>query len=95
MYLIEPTPHLVRAWQGHQMETKWYRVVSGHFEVQVVSMTGLSAIKTFIVSDDQDEVINIEAGFYNGFKALEYKRKLIVYSDTSLNESVNDNYRLS
>lgn len=95
MYIIEPTPHLIRAWQGHKMENKWFSVVSGRFEVQVVSMTDLTAKKSCIVSDDQDEVIKIEAGFYNGFKALEHQSKLMVYSDTSLNESLNDDYRLS
>jgi dTDP-4-dehydrorhamnose 3,5-epimerase-like enzyme len=95
MYLIEPTPHLIRAWQGHQIENKWFNVVSGRFEVQVVSMTDLSVKKSFILSEDQDEVIKIEAGFYNGFKALEPQSKLMVYSDKSLNESLNDDYRLS
>jgi dTDP-4-dehydrorhamnose 3,5-epimerase-like enzyme len=93
MYLIEPTPHLIRAWQGHQIENKWFSVVSGRFEVQVVSMTDLTVKKSCILSEDQ--VIKIEAGFYNGFKALEPKSKLMVYSDKSLNESLNDDYRLS
>jgi dTDP-4-dehydrorhamnose 3,5-epimerase len=58
-------------------------------------MTDLSAKKSYILSDDNDEVIKIEAGFYNGFKALEPQSKLMVYSDKSLNESLNDDYRLS
>jgi dTDP-4-dehydrorhamnose 3,5-epimerase-like enzyme len=95
MYLIEPTPNLIRAWQGHQIENKWFSIVSGRFEVQVVSMTDLTVKKSFILSEDQDEVIKIDAGFYNGFKALESQSKLIVYSDKSLNESLNDDYRLS
>ncbi len=95
MYLIEPTPNLIRAWQGHQIENKWFNVVSGRFEVQVVSMTDLTVKKSIILSEDQDEVIKIEAGFYNGFKALEPQSKLMVYSDKSLNESLNDDYRLS
>lgn len=95
MYLIEPTPNLIRAWQGHQIENKWFSVISGRFEVQVVSMTDLTVKKSFILSEDQDEVIKIDAGFYNGFKALESQSKLIVYSDKSLNESLNDDYRLS
>jgi dTDP-4-dehydrorhamnose 3,5-epimerase len=95
MYLIEPTPNLIRAWQGHQIENKWFSVVSGRFEVQVVSMKDLTVKKFFILSEDHDEVIKIESGFYNGVKALEPKSKLLVYSDKSLNESLNDDYRLS
>jgi dTDP-4-dehydrorhamnose 3,5-epimerase len=95
MYLIETTSHLIRAWQGHQIENKWFSVVSGRFEVQVVSMTDLSDKMSFILSEDQDEVVKIEAGYYNGFKALEPLSKLMVYSDKSLNDSLNDDYRLS
>jgi dTDP-4-dehydrorhamnose 3,5-epimerase-like enzyme len=95
MYLIEPTSHLIRAWQGHQIENKWFSVVSGRFEVQVVSMTDLSDKMSFILSEDQDEVVKIEAGYYNGFKALEPLSELMVYSDKSLNDSLNDDYRLS
>jgi dTDP-4-dehydrorhamnose 3,5-epimerase len=95
MYLIEPTPYLIRAWQGHQIENKWFSVVSGSFEVQIVSMTDLSVKKSFILSEDLDEVLKIEAGFYNGFKALEPQSKLMVYSDKSLSNSLNDDYRLS
>jgi len=95
MYLIEPTPQLIRAWQGHQIENKWFSVVSGRFEVQVVSMEDHSVKKAFILSDDIDVVIKIESGFYNGFKALEPQSKLMVYSDKSLGESLNDDYRLS
>lgn len=40
-------------------------------------------------------VIRIEAGFYNGFKALDPQSKLVVYSDKSLKDSINDDYRLS
>ena len=58
-------------------------------------MIDLSAKKSCIVSVDKDEVMKIEAGFYNGFKALEPQSKLMVYSDKSLNESLNDDYRLS
>jgi dTDP-4-dehydrorhamnose 3,5-epimerase len=95
MYLIEPTPNLIRAWQGHQIENKWFSIVSGRFEVQVVRMTDLTVKKSFILSEDQDEVIKIGPGFYNGFKALELKSILMVYSDKCLNESLNDDYRLS
>lgn len=95
MYLIEPTPHLIRAWQGHQIENKWFSVVSGRFEVQIVSIADLSVKKSILLSEDQDEVVKIEAGFYKWFKAIEPESKLLVYSDKSLNDSLNDDYRLS
>ena len=78
-----------------QIENKWFSVVSGRFEVQVVSMEDHSVKKAFILSDDSDVVIKIVSGFYNGFKALEPQSKLMVYSDKSLGESLNDDYRLS
>ncbi len=49
LYLIEPTPHLIRARQGHQIENKWFVVVLGRFfEVQVVIMTDLSVKKSLL-----------------------------------------------
>jgi dTDP-4-dehydrorhamnose 3,5-epimerase-like enzyme len=95
MYLIEPTTNIIRAWQGHRIENKWFVVVSGRFEVKVVGMKNYSVKKSCILSDYNDEVIKIEAGFYNGFRALEPQSKLMVYSDKSLNESLKDDYRLS
>jgi hypothetical protein len=49
---------------------------------------------SFILSEDYDVVIKIEAGFYSGYNTLAPQSKLLVYTDTSLSESLNDDFRL-
>lgn len=99
-YLIShPDCDIVRAWQGHQYEQKWFCVVEGSFKVVLVKpddwlnpSTNLVPIE-FTLSVNPLQVLHIPGGYANGFKALEPHSKLIVYSDSSLKESESDNFR--
>ena len=94
MYSIQPKKNLIRAWQGHKIETKWFYVVSGSFLVKTVKMEDLS-VTEYRLSSNESQVLKISGGYYNGFEALEEESVLIVFSDFSLEESKNDDYRES
>ncbi|MDI5887449.1 dTDP-4-dehydrorhamnose 3,5-epimerase family protein [Flavobacterium yafengii] len=99
-YIIEHTDiNIIRAWQGHKMEQKWFQVISGSFLVAVVKPDNWEnpsfdiQIERFILKSDNTQVLHIPGGFANGFKALETNSKMIVFSDLTLEEAANDNFR--
>lgn len=89
----------VRAWQGHQIEQKYFFVVQGMFKVAFVKIdnweTPSSELKAeqFLLSEKNPEVLYIPEGYANGFKAVEENSTLIVFSNLELEDSLNDNYR--
>jgi dTDP-4-dehydrorhamnose 3,5-epimerase-like enzyme len=93
MYCIEPTIDLIRAWQGHQNETKWFYVSRGRFEVQLVSVQNENVRFLFYLAAEDNQVLEIPSGFYNGFKACRADSQLMVFSDKSLKESTEDDLR--
>lgn len=99
-YIIEhPNTSIVRAWQGHQKEQKWFFVISGSFEVKLVQPdnwdTPSQNLKPdeFILRVEDNCVLHIPEGWANGFRALKPGSKMMVFSSFSLEESSNDNYR--
>lgn len=99
-YIIEhPDLNVVRAWQGHKKEQKWFQVMSGSFSVSVVKPDNWDnpseniESETFVLKATENKVLHIPGGFANGFKALETNSRMIVFSDFSVNESKSDNFR--
>lgn len=94
MYCVKPDLSIIKAWQGHQKEAKWFYVAKGSFLVKTVEMDSLKR-KEYILKDSKSEVLKIPGGHYNGFVALEEESVLIVFSDFGLEESKGDDYRES
>ena len=90
---------IVRAWQGHRKEQKWFFVTEGSFKLVLVEpdswtkpSTNLS-FQEFVLEAKSNEIINIPAGFATGFQALESSSKMVIFSDVKLEASMNDDYR--
>lgn len=94
MYCIEPEMGVIRAWQGHKKETKWFYVAKGSFLVKTINMDTLEK-KEYHLNDTQSKVLEISGGHYNGFEALEAGSVLMVFSDVGLEESKEDEFRES
>jgi dTDP-4-dehydrorhamnose 3,5-epimerase-like enzyme len=95
MYLIKPELNVIRAWQGHKKESKWFYVLSGSFQVQTINMLDLNHRQNIILRSNENKVLNIEPGNYNGFLALEESSQLLVFSNQTLEASKEDDFRLS
>lgn len=100
MYQIEhPSKGMVRAWQGHKIENKWFYVIKGSFAIAYASIDDFEnpskRIKAnFKTIKAKDQVIlNIPAGYANGLKSLECDSKVIIFSDLTLDEAKNDNFK--
>lgn len=94
MYCIEPKLRVIRAWQGHKKETKWFYAAKGSFLVKTVHMD-TSEKKEYHLKDTESKVLEISGGHYNGFEALEVGSVLMVFSGFGLEESKGDDFRES
>jgi dTDP-4-dehydrorhamnose 3,5-epimerase len=94
MYCIEPQLGIIRAWQGHKKETKWFFAAKGSFVVKVVDMK-TNFLNKFILTDLESNIVEIPGGNYNGFEALEEGSVLMVYSNFTTIQSKEDDFRLS
>jgi dTDP-4-dehydrorhamnose 3,5-epimerase len=95
MYVIKPELDVIRAWQGHKIENKWFYVLSGSFQIQTVNMLDLNQRRSLTVNSNENKVIQIEPGHYNGFVALNESSELLVFSDQTLENSKDDDFRLT
>lgn len=92
LYCIQPNLGVIRAWQGHKKETKWFYVAKGSFLVKTIKMNTLEK-KEYHLNDTESKVLEISGGHYNGFVALEEGSILMVFSDFGLEESKADDFR--
>jgi dTDP-4-dehydrorhamnose 3,5-epimerase-like enzyme len=101
MYAIQPArTNLIRAWQGHFKERKWFYAASGGFEVQTIPINSFGKPDSaqrhkWILSAAESAVLAIPGGYLNGFRALEESSRLLVFSDFDLEASKADDIRFS
>lgn len=93
MYNIEPRIGVVRAWQGHKFETKWFYVIKGSFLVKIMNMDSLH-VDEYKLNSVEPKVLKIPGGNYNGFEAIETGSILVVFSDFDLQQSKEDDLRV-
>lgn len=99
-YVIEhPDTSVVRAWQGHQFERKWFYVTKGSFCVAWVKIDNWEnpskdlKPEYVVLKDTESQILCVPTGYANGLKALEPGSKIIVYSDMDVEESIKEKIR--
>jgi dTDP-4-dehydrorhamnose 3,5-epimerase len=89
----------VRAWHGHRREGKYATVVSGAMLVCCVKIDNWDnpsvslPINRYVLSDKMPTVLFIPTGYANGFMSLTEDAKIIFFSTSTLDESLNDDLR--
>jgi len=90
----------IRAWHGHKEETKIAMPIEGTVMFCVVKVNNWknpnkkSDIKKFVISSNQPKMLIIPSGHTHGFMTLTDNAKVIFYSDKTLEESIDDDFRL-
>ena len=90
---------IVRAWQGHVFESRWFICVEGSFSVKLVEIDDWEnpsddlPVHEYELSENKQEFLYILNGYANGFKSLKANSKLLIMSDYMLNEIENDQKR--
>lgn len=97
--ITHPDTNIIRAWQGHKLESKYFYVTKGSFLINWIEIDNWEKpstdlkINAHTLSETQSEILIIPPGHVNGFKALEPDSTMIVFSDMTLEESKNDDFR--
>jgi dTDP-4-dehydrorhamnose 3,5-epimerase-like enzyme len=91
--------NFVRAWHGHKHELKAVSVVRGSAQISVVMVDDWSnpsknlEIKTVFLTSEKPQFILIPPGSAHGLKTLSANTELLFFSSSSVEESINDDYR--
>ena len=93
------TKGFIRAWHGHLLESKTLFILKGSVLACAVKMTDkiqpdkAQEVKKFVLSSQNPTALHIPAGFANGFMSLTDDALILVFSNTTLLESQDDDYR--
>lgn len=100
MYVIQhPETSIVRGWNGHQFERKWFYCMAGAFTLALVKLDDMEHPSAALVPEihhltaERSELICVPAGYASAMRAETPDAVLMVLSDKTLEESVADSYR--
>ena len=100
MYEIAPiNTEITRGWQAHRHETKWFYCSQGSFRIDVVEIDGFQnpspklVPETFYLTGNEPIILEVVGGSATAIKATETGSKLTVFSNFTLEESKNDDFR--
>ena len=99
IYVIENiNTDFVRAWQGHQIEQRWYSALKGSFIIELIAIDNwdkpskkLGRLE-FVLDSKKLDVLHIPAGYVSSIQSLEEGSKLLVMADYLLG-ALEDEYR--
>jgi len=103
-YMVENFERgFIRAWHGHQREAKYVFVPQGSIVLGVVPLTEAlvgathhttDEVQQYVLSAKKPEILYIPPGYFNGFQTLEDNTKIMFFSTSTLEESMQDDHRL-
>jgi dTDP-4-dehydrorhamnose 3,5-epimerase-like enzyme len=91
--------NFVRAWHAHRHEEKYLFALEGTFLIGAVRIDKWEnpskdlEIKRFTVSSEQPKLLKIPKGYANGTMNLTSRNKLLIFSTSTLEESMKDDVR--
>lgn len=101
-YIIDhPQISVTRAWQGHKLEQKWFYVIRGSFTIMVVQPDDWQTpnhdlpVTTYLLTAEKSQILHLPGGIANGIKASIENSQMIVFSNFTIDQSKNDEFRFS
>jgi len=99
-YTIENNLNLIRGWQGHKIEQRWFSVIKGEFEIKLIKINDWDNPEKknkkiiFKLSDEALDILHVPAGYITSIESFIKGGKLLVMSDYKLGD-INDDYKFS
>nr|WP_299034107.1 WxcM-like domain-containing protein [uncultured Tenacibaculum sp.] len=90
---------VIRAWQTHIKEKRWFLCVEGSFTIKLVGVDNIEnpsenlKVHEFQLNADNPQVLYIPAMYANGFQAKEENSKLMIFADYAMGVNPNDQVR--
>lgn len=98
-YIIQNADtELKRGWRGHQTEQRWFYVLSGSFEMDVVQIDDWNSpsnnlpVEHLTIKDTDLSVLHVPTGYATAFRALEGGSELLVYADYDISHAALDDH---
>jgi len=94
-----PDTDIIRAWQGHKIESKYFYVTQGSFLIAYVLIDSWDnpseslLAQTIVLDAEQPAILCIPPGYANGIKALAANATLLSFSDLDIDAAKTDNWR--
>ncbi len=93
--------NFIRAWHGHFKEEKFIGCIKGTFQISAVKIENKkkpnkkSKIFTYYLNQSNNDFVYIPKGFANGSMSLEDNSELLIFSTSTIQDSLKDDYRFS
>lgn len=93
--------NFIRAWHAHKKEEKFFTCIDGSCQISCVKISNFkkpkknAKIESWIISSEKPEIIYVPRGFANGSMNLVPNTKILVFSTSSVQDSLNDDFRYS
>ena len=99
MYIIQNSSvNVIRGWQGHKVEQRWFSALQGEFEIHLIEVDNwetpskdLQSIK-YNLGSDKMNVLLVPPGFVSSIRSKVTNSKLLAMSNYGI-EEINDEYR--
>jgi len=97
--IVPSSTEIIRAWQAHKAEKKWFYCNSGAFIVNLIKLDNFDVPSVDLkpekiqLTAKNPVVLEISGGYATGFKAVEENSRLLVFTNFSLEESKQDDFR--
>lgn len=92
---------LIRGWRAHRIEQRWFYVLSGSFNIDLVKIDNWESpnpslpIENLILDATNMKVLHVPPGYGTAFRALESNSELLVYADFPIAHAPLDDYTWS
>lgn len=99
IYTIEnDSTKIIRAWQGHAIEKRWFSAIKGSFEIKLIKIENWenpdknAKVFSIILNDKNLDTLCVPNGYISSVQALEENSKLLAMSDYKLG-TIKDEYK--
>lgn len=90
---------VIRGWRGHRIEQRWFYVLSGSFEFNIVKINNWDApakdlpVDKLVLKSEKLQVLHIPAGYATAIRATEPYAEVLVYGDYGIEQASLDDYK--
>ena len=99
-YIVQNfSKNFVRAWHGHLKEEKYITSIKGSFQISAVKIDNIklpnkkNKVYNFFINENDNKFVHIPKGYANGMMSLEENARVLIFSSSTLKESLKDDYR--
>ena len=89
---------LVRGWRAHKIEQRWFYVLSGAFELELVKIDHWESpscdlpVEKKVLRAEEQQVIHVPVGYGTAFRAMEERSELLVFADYGIEHAREDDH---